>query len=913
MKFTFYQYKLKPHTLIKTFVFVYIFIGHLTLFSQNNETNHWHFGEYAGLNFTTPLTPQALQNSAMLAPGGSASISDDNGNLLFYTNSETVWDANNNVMTNGSGLVGNKNALQNSIIVPVPNSSNLYYLFTVGADGFHYSTVDMSLNNGLGAVTSNNTSLVSAPGFSKLSAVHHDDGESIWVMTTKKNDDDQYTIFYAYKVNSDGTISDPVITDTLLFLGREEGIMKFSPDGERLATTNFIENSMVNHLFIFRFNNETGLVRNKLSIFTSFVFFEVVSALGIEFSNDSNKLYVTLRRQGLLDTSTGTVPEDSERRTLLYQYNLENNTPANDITPLSEESGDMVPGGLQLAKNGKIYRALLTSEGVGTSKLGVINNPNNIGLSSSYNNEGPSLDNKNSRAGLPNFIQSYFRTRILNDFMCEGESMTYEIDTYSDITSAQWDFGDGNTSNEIMPTHAYSSDGNYDISVTLTINNKQVITSKRVTVHATPILLANQELIQCDNDSDGISVFNLSHIQEKITDTNLGEQFLYYETLDDAEQDLNPIPNPETYINLEANQEVYVRAINANDCYSITSFTLNAIYVDIINIPNFHVCEDSDGVIDDSQGTFPTLGIKAHIRELLGIPETTILKLYHTLVDAQTKQNEIRANLTSTSVTIWVRAEEDGLACSGLAPINLVVNTTPPINLEDSYTFCQNVPIFLTGQGSNDRYEWKDSNGTILSTLQQFSTSTSGTYTHIAYKTQNGIECSSSKTFTLLQNEAPAFENIDVDLNYDNNTISVTVTGNSIYEFSTDNVNFYGNSNSYIFYHVLSGEQTIYVRDIDQCEDAISETLYLIGYPKFLTPNNDGINDYWSVKGANENTFKSIRIYNRYGKHLITLNPQDGYRWDGKINNTVMPTNDYWFKVEFKDGTVKTGHFTLKH
>lgn len=913
MKFVNYKNKLRHCNYINFFLIIYVFIGQLSLFSQNNETSHWNFGEYAGLDFTTPQTVQTIQNSAMLAPGGSASISNDNGDLLFYTNSEVIWDRNNNIMTNGSGLFGNKNALQNSIIVPVPNSDTLYYLFTVGTNGFHYSTIDISLNNGLGAVTNINTALLTAPGCSKLTAVHHSDGESVWVMTTKENETDEYTSFYAYKINTDGSISEPVITDNVLFRGRQKGMMKFSPNGERMAISNFIDDSMVNHLFLFRFNNETGAITNKLSIFTSLAFFEVISAYGIEFSSDSNILYVTLRRQGLLSPGSGGVPENSEKRNLLYQYNLENNTPSQDITILSDETGDMVPGSLQLAKNGKIYRALLQSENVGENKLGVINNPNEIGLSSSYNHAGVNLLDKKSSIGLPNFIQSYFRTRILNQSLCQDESVVFEIDSYSEITAAQWDFGDGNTSNELFPNHSFSSEGNYNVSVTLNINNKQVTTSKQITVHAAPNLIPQQELIQCDDNGDGISVFNLENIKAKITNPDLEEQFIFYETIEDAEQNINPITNPQSYTNLVPNQEIFTRVINYTQCYSISSFFLNAMYVELLNISDFYVCEDSDGIIGDSKGTFSNIGIRDRIREELGLPDSTSINLYPSLVDAQTTQNEIRTNLVSTSTTIWVRAEEDGLECSGLAPINLIVNNNPVVNLYDSYTFCQDAPISLYGHSSNDRYEWIDSNGTVLSTLQQFTSNTSGTYTHIAYRTQNGLECSNSKTFTLIKNEAPVFETIDVDFNYNNNTIYVEVIGNSIYEFSTDNISFEGNSNSHTFYHIPSGLQKIYVRDIDQCEETIVETLQLIGYPKFFTPNNDGINDFWSVKGADDNTFQSIQIYNRYGKLLITLNQQNMYRWDGRINNNRMPSDDYWFKVDFKDGSTKMGHFTLKN
>ncbi len=904
---------LKLKFIIKNLTYVFAFTLSLSICAQNNETNNWLFGQYAGLNFETPDNVQAINNSSMFAPAGCASISDFDGNLLFYTNSQTIWNKNHDTMANGANINGNAGADQNSIIVPIPNSVDQYYVFSIGTDGFYYSTVDMTANVGLGEVIENDILLLSGAEIGKVTAVHHDDGQSIWVLTTKKNDNDDYFSFYAYKINTDGTIDNPIITDNLYFAGRKEGIMKFSPDGTKIAISNFLDDDVNKHLYTFTFDSSNGEVSNRRSLFTTKVFFEVVSAYGLAFSKDSNKLYATLRRQGMLDTSTGTVPEDSEKKDLLVQYDLETYNGGSEITILHENIGVTIPGSLQLAKNGKIYRALTESPDIGSDNVGVINSPLNLESAVNYNHTGIQLSGSFSRLGLPNFIQSYFRTRITSDTFCKDKVALFEVDTYSNITAAQWDFGDGNTSNDIIPSHTYESTGTFNITATITVNDRQITTSKRISVFDTPDLIASQELIQCDSDTDGISVFNLNNIKERILDNYLEEEFTFFESFEDADQNSNPISNPENYTNLVPNQEVFAKVYNSNGCPSITSFFLNAIYTETIDIPDFYVCENSDNIDNNDEGLFMILEIKEHVREALNIPITTDINFYPSLADAQTTQNDIRSNLTSSTTTVWIRAEESGLACSGLAPINLIVNSVPIIDLEDEYTFCQNEPIVLTGHNSNTRFEWLNSSGELLFNTRQFTSYTSGTYTHIAYKVLNGVECSNSKTFTLIQNEPPIFENIDVDLNYDNNTIVVEVSGNSNYEYSIDNLNFYGNANTYTFQHIPSGIQTIYVRDINQCEETIFKKLYLIGYPKFITPNNDSKNDFWRIKGVDTNNFESIRIFDRYGKLIAILNEQNSFTWDGKRKDITMPTNDYWFKVIYKDGESATGHFTLKH
>lgn len=124
-------------------------------FSQNQHMN-WYFGQGLGVNFSTG-TPVNFSGSMILTNESCASISDAFGNALFYTNGNLVWDANNNVMPNGSGLMGNLSS--QCIIVPKPGVNGVYYIIAADGTGFathngiSYSEVDMSLNGGNGDVT----------------------------------------------------------------------------------------------------------------------------------------------------------------------------------------------------------------------------------------------------------------------------------------------------------------------------------------------------------------------------------------------------------------------------------------------------------------------------------------------------------------------------------------------------------------------------------------------------------------------------------------------------------------------------------------------------------------------------------------------------------------------------------------
>src|SRR5688572_15782308 len=92
-------------------------------FFAQKERNIWYFGNKAGLDFNTS-PPSVLNNSQMNTDEGSASIADAQGNLLFYTNGENIWNKNHQVMANGSGLMGSFSTSQSALIIKRPGSNS---------------------------------------------------------------------------------------------------------------------------------------------------------------------------------------------------------------------------------------------------------------------------------------------------------------------------------------------------------------------------------------------------------------------------------------------------------------------------------------------------------------------------------------------------------------------------------------------------------------------------------------------------------------------------------------------------------------------------------------------------------------------------------------------------------------------
>ena len=106
-----------------------------------------------------------------------------------------------------------------------------------------------------------------------------------------------------------------------------------------------------------------------------------------------------------------------------------------------------------------------------------------------------------------------------------------------------------------------------------------------------------------------------------------------------------------------------------------------------------------------------------------------------------------------------------------------------------------------------------------------------------------------------------------------------------------------------------SGTYTVSAREINGC-NFFETDVFILDYPRFFTPNNDGVNDVWKIKGT-LNLEYNLYIYDRYGNLLKKLDSIND-NWNGLYNGNLMPSNDYWFKIVLENGRIVTGHFSLK-
>ncbi len=877
---------------------------------SQNETNHWYFGNNAGLNFSNGDFA-VLDDGSMQTPAGCSSISDRDGNLMFYTNGHTVWNRNHQIMQNGEGLSGDIEGVQTSIIIPKPNDLSTYYIFytrqnTVTSPvyylaGIYYSEVKFDALHPLGYITDNKDIRVGEviEATPRIAAIHHPESNSIRVISITKPDpvpgyvvpDDEF-VFRIFNVTPDGVNETYIIRDLNESIGRI-GQMKISPDGKYLA---FADNINLK-IYFYNYDNDTISFNPYVVLQTVPAFGLFINPYGIEFSQDSKMFYYAggnhVVQFPFLDIGGIEIPT--------YYY----------VTALN-------PGSIQLARNGKIYISQGTSNNP-ISFISVINKPEKPGAECDFQQAVAGFPGGSSTRGLPTFVASYLRNRIIaSDDDCVDTVFHFDLDAYTNIESVVWDFGDGGTSTSMTPSHQFSEPGIHKVSATIMINDYPVTLYKDVEAYPLPSLDPGQTLEQCDTDNDGISLFNLESIGDKMNNPNPDYEYVFYHSLNDLMMDVDPIENHQVYENQTNPEQIFVRITSPEGCTSTSDFYIQSTYIVLEAIGNMYVCESSDGVLNDGAGEFNLLIKEADIRNQFNVPATYTVTFYQSVQDAQTNLNAIgdRYYITTTT-TIWVKIYDEGHNCNGIGSIQLIVNPEIELDIEEIYTICDPAthPTIVLDGGNNDSWEWKNASGTTLSTSRFFPLTQTGTFSVVVNKAENGINCSVSKSFIVRDVQAPVF----ITVTAQSSEIYVLVSGYSQYEFSLDGLYYYGNGASYTFTNIRSGIYTVYVRDVNRCEPTVTTEVFLFSFPKFFTPNGDGRNDYWGIRDDVSNLFQNIEIYifDRYGKQLHYMNMNEGVLlWDGIYNGKPLRSDDYWYKANIVDNDNKTqtrrGHFTLK-
>ena len=490
--------------------------------------------------------------------------------------------------------------------------------------------------------------------------------------------------------------------------------------------------------------------------------------------------------------------------------------------------------------------------------------------------------------------------RLRDNPVCFGESLL--LDTKLPATyTYKWFKNNVEIFGATQPSYTVTDTGAYSVEVIFTPATCSATGNINIE-YAPEILLTDTTLTQCDDNGDGVTLFDLTKADNiiKNNDTTLSP-VVYYETLADAKGKINPIQNPATYTNKPSVPILFARVTNTFNCPNYAQLNLIIANNSIATQNPVSTCD-----ADDTQDGWYQFDLNAQVtpQVLTGLPAGMIVEYYLNTTDAVSQKNtlpNIFKNTTANQQIIYARIV-NGTDCYGIIPITLVVNTFSPPNFQDETTaLCKGSSTTLSVDSNFSSYLWNtgETTSSIMVTAPG----------NFSVKVTDVNGCEKTKKFSLTSSEIATITGASInDFAGNDNSVLIEYTGVGNYEFSLDGSYFQDNP---LFTGIAPGSYLAYARDKNGCGVSAPFQIYVLDYPRFFTPNGDGFNDIWKIKNLDLFPKGVISIFNRYGKLLKQLNTNTP-GWNGKYNNLDLPADDYWFNLNFGDGKVIKGHFSLK-
>jgi gliding motility-associated-like protein len=571
-------------------LFLFVFLINSTLIAQ--QGNNWAFGFEAGINFNTEPPSLFQSGSKRYSPPSptslSSSISDCNGNLLFYSDGYNVWNKDHQIMSNGTlSNIANLVA-QGLILLPFPNDTNKYYLFvsyfktnpTVPASlesGLYYSVIDKLLDNGKGAVLPalKNIQLNHIPS-SNLTLIKHANTIDYWILTS--NSKWEGDSIYAYPVNNSG-IGVPVKSAALSF-----NFFKFNPSGDKLVCPGIkITQHPLFAAVMYNFNRQTGVVSTLKPVYTHGKLNYSGRVMVAEFSPNDSFIYFSTDNYHSLNYYINKVIQ-------VETYAVY--TPHTDVILFDTIAFyTQRLGALQLAPNNKLYGFISND-----TALSTIHNPNVKGISCNFKYRDFKITPALNSSLPPSFYVPVLPASFTWTDNC-GDSVDFiNTSDSSRFVFFKWYFGDGDSATGFNAKHKYTSPGKYLVRMGA-VNDCGAYTwrsdSITVKIRAFPGFTTDSITYSC----------GVAHVWVRDTSGSLLSGF--------SKDNLSWIPGHTAQITLDTSgSRTIYQNVSSGECEALTSKQVN-VYIEKppqsnFTIPNPYSCVPA-GITFINQSVFDPL------------------------------------------------------------------------------------------------------------------------------------------------------------------------------------------------------------------------------------------------------------------------------------------------------------------
>ena len=350
------------------------------------------------------------------------------------------------------------------------------------------------------------------------------------------------------------------------------------------------------------------------------------------------------------------------------------------------------------------------------------------------------------------------------------------------------------------------------------------------------------------------------------------------------------------------NGVTYYASQTVNGCESVNRTAISVTLINSLNATNYStiIC---DNLNDGSE----IIDLSSYNSNLISNSSNCTFEYYNSFSGATNQTNpDLISTITNYNLIlgnniIFIRITSSN-GCYQVVELDINLVSEPKISIPNIVPICERNNILLDAGANFSSYLWSTG-----ATNQSILVNQAGNYSITVTQAHGTTICSTTKNFNVVLSSIATISSIETQDWTDNeNIIIVNTSGLGNYEFSLDGIN-YQSSNT--FTGLNSGYYVVYIRDKNGCGIA-EDQIFLLTYPKFFTPNGDGINDTWKIKFSQYESDFKVNIYDRFGKLIKSLNKSSS--WDGTYDGNLMFSDDYWFVATRSDGREYKGHFTLK-
>jgi len=264
-------------------------------------------------------------------------------------------------------------------------------------------------------------------------------------------------------------------------------------------------------------------------------------------------------------------------------------------------------------------------------------------------------------------------------------------------------------------------------------------------------------------------------------------------------------------------------------------------------------------------------------------------------------------NITSPQPGLYqLTATLSGCKSSDTASVTVAINPLPQVTLGDDTGICQNATITLNGPDGMESYNWSNDE-----TTQQIEVGP-GTFT---LTVTDANQCESSDVITIIQTGPVAAFSSDPATGAQTGIV-ISFTDNSEGNPVSWSWNFGDNQGAQTqnTTHAFSTEGEITVSlsiaDANGCTDTASRVYVIsnsVAVPNSFTPNGDGSNDLFVVKGLSAFPNSKLLIFNRWGNEVYTTQAYAN-NWDA----VDYPDGVYFYILTLSNEQVINGPVTVK-